>query len=50
VLFAGAFGLLLAIGVIILMEFLRPSPLDRIRREAGLQVEPGARRTSGQAG
>lgn len=50
VLFAGAFGLLLAIGVIILMEFLRPSPLDRIRREAGMPVEPGARRTSGQAG
>jgi hypothetical protein len=50
VLFAGAFGLLLAIGVIILMEFLRPSPLDRIRREAGLPAEPGARRTSPQAG
>jgi hypothetical protein len=45
-LFAAAFGLLMAIAVIILMEFLRPSPLDRIRREAGLPTEPGARRPS----
>jgi capsular polysaccharide biosynthesis protein len=44
VLFAGAFGLLLAIALIVLMEFLRPSPLNRIRREAGMPSEPGARR------
>ena len=50
VLFAGAFGLLLAIAVIILMEFLRPSPLDRIRREAGMPAEPGTRRASGYVG
>jgi len=48
VLFAGAFGLLLAIALIVLLEFLRPSPLNRIRREAGLPAEPGARRAPGQ--
>ncbi len=48
VLFAGAFGLLLAIALIVLIEFLRPSPLNRIRREAGLPTEPGARRAPGQ--
>jgi capsular polysaccharide biosynthesis protein len=48
VVFAGAFGLLLAIALIVLMEFLRPSPLNRIRREAGLPSEPGSRRAPGQ--
>jgi hypothetical protein len=48
VIFAGAFGLLLAIALIVLMEFLRPSPLNRIRREAGLPAEPGSRRAPGQ--
>jgi capsular polysaccharide biosynthesis protein len=48
IMFAGAFGLLLAIALIVLMEFLRPSPLNRIRREAGLPTEPGARRAPGQ--
>ena len=48
VLFAGAFGLLLAIALIVLLEFLRPSPLNRIRHEAGLPTEPGARRAPGQ--
>jgi capsular polysaccharide biosynthesis protein len=48
VLFAGAFGLLLAIALIVLIEFLRPSPLNRIRREAGAPTEPGARRAPGQ--
>jgi uncharacterized protein involved in exopolysaccharide biosynthesis len=47
-LFAGAFGLLLAIGFIVLLEFLRPSPLNRIRREAGLPTEAGVRRSPGQ--
>ena len=47
-LFAAAFGLLMAIAVIVLMEFLRPSPLNRIRREAGLPAEPGTRRSPGQ--
>jgi hypothetical protein len=47
-LFAAAFGLLMAIAVIVLMEFLRPSPLNRIRREAGMPSEPGARRSTGQ--
>jgi capsular polysaccharide biosynthesis protein len=46
--FAAAFGLLLAIALIVLMEFLRPSPLNRIRREAGLPAEPGSRRAPGQ--
>jgi hypothetical protein len=45
--FAGAFGLLLAIALIVLLEFLRPSPLNRIRHEA-LSTEPGARRAPGQ--
>jgi uncharacterized protein involved in exopolysaccharide biosynthesis len=44
VLFAGALGLLLAIFLIVLIEFLRPSPLNRIRHEAGLPTEPGSRR------
>jgi uncharacterized protein involved in exopolysaccharide biosynthesis len=48
VVFAGAFGLLLAIALIVLMEFLRPSPLNRIRREAGVPSEPGSRRAPGQ--
>jgi hypothetical protein len=48
VVFAGAFGLLLAIALIVLLEFLRPSPLNRIRREAGLPTEAGARRAPGQ--
>ena len=48
-LFAGAFGLLMAIAVIILMEFLRPSPLNRIRHEASLPTEPGSRRTAAAA-
>jgi hypothetical protein len=48
IMFAGAFGLLLAIALIVLIEFLRPSPLNRIRREAGLPAEPGARRAPGQ--
>ena len=47
VLFAGAFGLLLAIALIVLLEFLRPSPLNRIRDE-GLATEPGMRRAPGQ--
>jgi uncharacterized protein involved in exopolysaccharide biosynthesis len=48
VVFAGAFGLLLAIALIVLMEFLRPSPLNRIRHEAGLPREPRPRRAPGQ--
>ena len=48
VVFAGAFGLLLAIALIVLMEFLRPSPLNRIRREAGLPSERGPRHAPGQ--
>jgi hypothetical protein len=46
--FAGAFGLLLAIAFIVLLEFLRPSPLNRIRNEAGVPTEPGSRRAPGQ--
>jgi len=46
--FAGAFGLLLAIALIVLLEFLRPSPLNRIRHEAGMPTEAGARRAPGQ--
>jgi hypothetical protein len=37
-LFAAAFGLLMAIAVIVLMEFLRPSPLNRIRLPGGRRV------------
>jgi capsular polysaccharide biosynthesis protein len=48
VVFAGAFGLLLAVALIVLMEFLRPSPLNRIRREAGMPAEAGSRRAPGQ--
>jgi capsular polysaccharide biosynthesis protein len=48
VVFAGAFGLLLAVALVVLMEFLRPSPLNRIRREAGMPAEAGSRRAPGQ--
>ena len=48
VLFAGAFALLLAIALIVMLEFLRPSPLNRIRDETGLATEPGGRRAPGQ--